>query len=221
MEESELLQWLVGNLILYGPAVLFVSCLLETAVFAGLILPVGTLIAFSAMLSSRGVFDPVVIVAVAFSGALVGDQVGFGVGRWFRGVARPRTGEIARLWRITLARTEILINNRGAFGITAARAVPFVRTVMPWFAGRSALGWGRFLFFDILGVLLWGTLYVGGGFLAGQGWGRMAGLLGEAAGAVVVIIVLIGIFLASRGWAWTRIRRATGGVSAPGKDRVS
>ena len=33
-----------------------------------------------------------------------------------------------------------------------ARAIPFVRTVMPWFAGRSGMGWGRFLFFDVVGT---------------------------------------------------------------------
>lgn len=221
MEESELLQWLVDTLVLYGPAVLFVSCLMETAVFAGLVLPVGSLIAFSAMLSSRGVFDPWVIVAVALSGALAGDQIGFGIGRWFRGIARPRKGEMARLWRITLTRTESLINSRGALGIMAARAVPFVRTVMPWFAGRSDLGWGRFLFFDILGVVLWGTIYVGGGFLAGKGWSQMAALLGEAAGAAVVIVAIIATFMALRGWVSSRFRRATGGDSIPGEDAAS
>jgi membrane-associated protein len=196
MPDNSLLEWLSGHLVRFGPGVLFLICLLETAIFAGLILPVGALIAFAAMLSARGVFDPGEVIMVALLGALVGDQLGFIVGRWFIAGASPPRGEVARVWRGALARTESLVRSRGGIGVATARAIPFVRTVMPWFAGRSGMGWGRFLIFDSLGVCLWGTIYIGGGFLAGESWRQVAGQFGEIAGAAVALVAILAFLFA-------------------------
>jgi membrane-associated protein len=204
---EELLQWLMAQLVAMGPWLLFIVCLLETAIFAGLILPVGALIAFGAMLSSRGVLDPTQIVTAAFFGALFGDQLGFLVGRWFVFGARPARSRVARVWRTALAQTERLVRQRRLLGVTVARAVPFVRTLMPWFSGRSGIPWGRFFVFDFLGVLLWGTIYIGGGFVAGVGWSRVAGRYGEIAGAVVLILALLVSALVARGWIRGALRR--------------
>jgi membrane-associated protein len=199
MFRSELLYWLADHLVALGPGVLFVACLLETAVFAGLILPVGALIAFAAMLASRGYMDPVQIAMVAVVGALIGDQIGFAVGRWVLAGARPRGGRIMRLWRGALSRAESLVHRRGLIGVSLARAIPFVRTMMPWLAGRSRIPWGRFFAYDLLGVLLWGSIYVGGGLLAGEGWRQVAGRYGETVGAVAVVIaILVAVLVARR-----------------------
>jgi membrane-associated protein len=208
MPGTDLLNWLAARLVTLGPGVLFVICLLETAVFAGLILPVGALIAFAAMLASRGLFQPEEVIAVALLGALSGDQVGFVVGRWFVAGARPPRGDIARIWHRALARAEGLIHRRGLLGITASRAIPFVRTVMPWFAGRSGVGWGRFLLFDVFGVMLWGLIYIGGGFVACEGWRQVSGEFGEIAGAVLAIIVVLAFVLVAPSWSWRILRRS-------------
>jgi membrane-associated protein len=204
---AELLYWFAGQLVALGPGVLFVACLLETAVFAGLVVPVGALIAFAAMLASRGLMDPTQIALAAVSGALIGDQVGFSVGRWFVAGARPRGGRITQVWRRALSRTESLVRRHGLLGVSAARAIPFVRTIMPWFAGRSRITWGRFLFFDVLGVLLWATIYVGGGFLAGEGWRQMATRYGETAGAVAVVLAVVAFLWITRRIAMRALRQ--------------
>jgi membrane-associated protein len=199
MFRTELLYWLADQLVALGPGVLFVACLLETAVFAGLILPVGALIAFAAMLASRGYMDPVQIAMLAVVGALIGDQIGFAVGRWVLAGARPRGGRITRLWRVALSRAESLVHRRGLIGVSLARAIPFVRTMMPWLAGRSGIPWGRFFAYDLLGVLLWGSIYVGGGLLAGEGWRQVAGRYGETVGAVAVVVgILVAVLVARR-----------------------
>jgi membrane-associated protein len=212
MPGYDLLHWLIVHLVRLGPGVLFVVCLLETAVLAGLILPVGALIAFASMLASRGLLDPGDVVLVALLGAFCGDQLGFIGGRWFVFKSRPPRGEIARIWSGALERTQGLVRDHGLLGVTAARAVPFVRTIMPWFAGRSGIGWLRFLLFDILGVLLWGIIYIGGGFAAGLGWDRVAGEFGELAGAALLAVALVGSLVLTRGWIrGARRRRAARG----------
>jgi len=206
MGQSDLLQWLGQHLVALGPGVLLVTCLLETAIFAGLVLPVGALIAFAAMLASRGVMDPAHVASAALVGALIGDQLGFAVGRWFIPSARPpSSGGIGRVWRGALTQTEALVHGRGLLGITVSRAIPFVRTLMPWFAGRSGVAWRRFVVYDFLGVLLWGTIYIGGGFLAGESWRRLAGLFGEIVGGFLIAILAIAVIAFARVWVRRRV----------------
>jgi membrane-associated protein len=198
--QSDILHWLATHLVRLGPGVLLAICLVETAIFAGLILPVGALIAFAALLSARGVFDPAHVVLAALFGALIGDQLGFLVGRRFVFRARPLDGRIARLWSGALVRTEALVRRHGLLGVTTARAIPFVRTLMPWFAGRSGTSWPRFLLFDLLGVLLWGAIYLGGGLVAGYGWEHMAQRYGEVAALVLLAVGLAAGLLLARRW---------------------
>jgi membrane-associated protein len=214
---TELLSWLADHLVAFGPGVLFAVCLLETAVFAGLVLPVGALIAFSAMLAARGLMDPGLIAVAALGGAFLGDQAGFAVGRWFVSAARPRGGgRIVRVWRGALSRTERLIRRHGLLGVSAARAIPFVRTLMPWFAGRSRVPWGRFLAFDALGILLWGAIYLGGGFLVGEGWRQIAAEYGEPVGLVAILmLVLAFLALVRRPLRQMIARRTDPGRGAP------
>ena len=199
MPALDLLQWLSDYLVRFGTGVLFVVCVLETAIFIGLILPVGGLIAVSAMLASRGLLDPMDVIAAALVGAVVGDQLGFAAGRWFVARSRPPKGKIARVWSAAISRTDTLLRRHGLLGITVARTVPFVRTIMPWFAGRSGVSWGRFTLYDLCGIFLWGTVYIGGGFLAGEGWQRVADQFGEGAGAVVVALLVLIMTFAGRG----------------------
>lgn len=191
MFSSTLFHWLSNQLIALGPSVLFAACLLETAMFAGLVIPVGALIAFSAMLVARGIMEPGHLVLVALSGAFIGDQLGFFLGRWFIAGARPKAGRIARLWRRALARADALVRRHGLVAISLARATPFVRTIMPWFAGRSGVSWSRFVLFDLIGLLFWGIIYLGGGFLAGQGWRQISGRFGELAGLGALVAALL------------------------------
>lgn len=208
MPDIDLLGWLVAHLVRYGPGVLFLVCLLETAIFAGLLLPVGALIAFSAMLATRGVFEPHEVVFAAVFGALVGDQLGFIVGRWFVAAARPAQGRVATIWRAALEQAELLIRSRGLLGLTVARTIPFVRTIMPWFSGRAGVSWPRFFIFDTLGVLLWAGIYVGGGFLAGEGWKQVAAEFGEIAGVIALVAFGVLLVLAHR---YRRLTRARAG----------
>ena len=204
--ESEIQAILSAYLVRYGPIVLFLACLLETAIFAGLVLPIGALIAFSAMLSSRGLFEPWTVAAAAIGGAVAGDQLGFAIGRFWARAARP-SSRVARIWGAALAYTEALIIGRRHIGIAIARVIPFVRTVLPWFAGRSGVSWARFFVFDMAGVAVWAAIYVGGGFAAGEGWRKVASEFGEIAGAILVVAAIAAFVLLNRRLAGRLVRR--------------
>src|SRR5690606_5620951 len=81
--------------------------------------------------------------------------------------------------------------------ISGARFVSFVRTLMPWFAGMSRVQYGRFVFFDVLGVAGWGLASIALGYLAGESWHHVAEALGVTS-AIIVIALVVGFAIIAR-----------------------
>ena len=92
--------------------------------------------------------------------------------------------------------------------VTLARAVSFVRTLMPSAAGVSGMGWLRFTLFDLAGVGLWLLLYVLVGTVAGLSWEAVTQLVG-AGGLVLFLLVLLTLVLVERLASRRRRRAAT------------
>jgi undecaprenyl-diphosphatase len=176
----------------YGPWLLFGMAVLETSFVTGLLVPSGVATALATVLALQGDMELRPLVLAALVGGAVGDSLGFWVGRT-AGVrvfsARGRWGGLAgrrhREFGVRLGRHPF-------FSVTLARLVSFVRTLMPMAAGMSGLRYRRFLAYDIPGVLAWGCLYVGIGYLARESWDVATRILGVggalAMGGVVAFL---------------------------------
>jgi membrane protein DedA with SNARE-associated domain len=93
------------------------------------------------------------------------------------------------------------LRRRGGRAVVAGRFTAFLRAVMPALAGASRMEYPRFLAFNALGGVLWGTLCVLLGYFAAHSISRITHYLGLTSGAIVVLIVL-GLV-----WAWHRRSR--------------
>lgn len=169
----------------------------ETSFITGLVVPAGVATAFGAFLAAEGHFPLVDVVLFAGVGALLGDSIGFWVGRWGGGGLVRGRGRLGALARRQLPRTRELLDRHALFGVSVARLVPFVRTLMPMTAGASAVSYPRFFLFDLLGVAGWVAEYVAIGYLAGEGWRRVSGAVGTG-WAVLFLAVALGAWLAAR-----------------------
>lgn len=170
---------------------------------AGLPLPGETsLIAASALAAHHGSVSLVPIIAVAAIAAIVGDNVGFALGRrggrWFL----MREGRWADGRRRYLERGERFFGRHGPKAVFLARWVPGVRVVGAWLAGTHHMRWRSFLFWNALGGIAWATSVAVVAYLLGQAAGGLFQVLGLAAGGLVVAgAVVIGTTL------WIRRRR--------------
>ena len=81
------------------------------------------------------------------------------------------------------------------------RFTAFLRAVMPGLAGASRMPYRRFLVFNVIGGVLWGTVCVLLGYFLAHSISRVTQYLGVTSGAIAVFIVL-GLL-----WAWHRRRR--------------
>jgi membrane-associated protein len=181
-----------------GPGVVFLMTLVETAFFVGLIIPAEATVLVAAFLAAEGVFPIEYVLATTLLGALAGDQIGYALGRYGGRRFAARGGRLGRLWSRYEPRATAMFKRHAAVSVTLARFVSFVRTLMPWFAGMTGMPYGRFLGWDVLGVLGWGVASVAAGFVAGESWHVLASVLGTASAIIVGVLVLAGIVVGFR-----------------------
>ena len=134
------------------------------AVFAGTLLEGETVLALAAYSAYRGQLSLPLVIAVAFFGATLGDQVFFFIGRRFGKKLLVRSKrlqkEAERVDRLLLEYHGVLIIGvRFAYGL---------RIAGPILIGMSNLPSSRFLFFNAIGAAIWAPLIAGVGYFFGQ-----------------------------------------------------
>jgi membrane-associated protein len=141
-----------------SPVVLTVVGLLvfgEAAVFIGFVLPGEAAVLFGGFLASTGHVDVVTLAVVVVVAAIVGDSVGYEVGRRM-GPWMLRTRMLRRHGH-RIERTRAFLDGRGAPAIFLGRFTAFLRAMTPGMAGLSGMRYRRFLVYNALGGLVWGV----------------------------------------------------------------
>ncbi len=196
-----------------GPGVVFVVTLVETAFFIGLLVPAEATILVAAFLAAEQVFELEHVLAATILGGLAGDQIGYSLGRLGGRRAAAKQGWLGRLWSRHEARATVLFRSHAIVAVSLARFVSFVRTLMPWFAGMTRMPWPRFFFYDVLGVVAWGTASVFAGFLARESWHVVARAIGSASALLIGVVLLSAAIVVWR-------RRAHAGVPHDAGERT-
>jgi membrane protein DedA with SNARE-associated domain len=163
MNEVDLINWFLTAITIYGPVllgvILFVGAL-------GLPLP-GTLFLVAAgALAQQGSIDWVTASGLGLTGVVLGDSIGYGLGRsagnWFQ----PRAVHGSK-WHKAQER----FSQQGGVAIYLTRFL-FTPFAVPTnlIAGGSGYTFKQFLRYDVAGELTWIALYGGLGYVAGSQW---------------------------------------------------
>src|SRR5947209_6330638 len=141
----------------YGYPVLFLVVMAENA---GIPVPGETAVLLSGFLSSEAgkhIFKLPLVIGLAFVAAILGDNMGFWLGRRW---ARPRLQEGKRFLFLTprtLAMAEDYFHRFGSWTIFMARFIFGLRVVGALAAGTAGMPWPRFLVANAGGALAWST----------------------------------------------------------------
>jgi membrane-associated protein len=182
---------------------------LETTLLIGLVLPGDSVV----LLAGTTVTSPArfgALVAVATFGSLLGESIGYLLGRRYGDRVRAsRLGR--RLGEDAWANAAAFLGGRGGRAVAAARFVAVVHALVPVVAGSVRMRYRRFLGWSLLGAVAWSTTFVGIGAAAGASWrqyGDRVGLVG---------LVVVGVAVLAVWWLRTarRRRRATATGGAP------
>lgn len=128
----------------------------ESGLLIGFFLPGDTLLFGAGILAAQGVFNLPALIAVIVAAAIIGDNVGYSIGRRFGPrLFQRKDGAIFR--QEYLQRAEAFYEKHGGKTIILARFVPIVRTFAPVVAGIGKMPRKTFMLYNIVGGLLWGV----------------------------------------------------------------
>ncbi|MDO8962858.1 MAG: DedA family protein [Coriobacteriia bacterium] len=188
----------------YGYAALAGGVLLESA---GVPVPSETILITAALLATTGTMNPFVIAAVAAACGILGDNVGFAIGRrGGRGLLERAEGRF--LPTGALVRLDAFFGRFGPFALVGGRFVSGVRTVVALGAGASGMPWRTFLAYNAAGAVVWAVSITAAAYLGGHAViGAFARIAHPTTG--VALLVTLAVLV----WRWSRDRdeRATGG----------
>jgi membrane protein DedA with SNARE-associated domain len=185
-----------------GYAVVFALIAVETM---GIPVPGETALITAALLAHDGRLQIEVLVALAAAAAILGDNVGFAIGR--KGGRRlfemPGPFHAQRL--AALAVGEPFFAKHGPKAVFLGRWVAGLRIASAWLAGINRMDWGRFVFWNALGGICWAASIGLGAYFVGHAFDRIIGV-GGIVTAGVVSGVLVGLL------AWRHMRRRAAGA---------
>jgi membrane protein DedA with SNARE-associated domain len=172
-------------------AVLAFVCIEST----GLPFPGETMLLFAAVYtgSTHQLSLPLVIIAAA-SGAILGDNLGFWIGRKGGYRLLRRYGPTLHLNERKLKLGQYLFMKHGGKVVFFGRFVAVLRVWAAFLAGTNRMRWTAFLLFNALGGIAWATLYGLGGYLLGDNIHRLTGpvaIITVALAALAIAALLI------------------------------
>jgi membrane-associated protein len=188
----------------------------EDAFFVGFVVPGETAAILGGVAASRAHVSLGAVLAVVVLAAVVGDTVGYEVGR----KVGPRilaSGFVAKR-RKRLDAAQAYLARRGGAAVFLGRWTAFFRAVMPALAGSARMPYLRFLAYNASGGIAWGVTVVLAGYFAGESFAKVEHVMGRVAAAVLVVLILAGLLV----WHVSRRRRreAADQASDPAADDV-
>ena len=177
----------------------------EAAFFLGFVVPGESAVLLGGFLASQGHLDIGLLIVVVVVSAILGDTVGYEVGKHL-GPRALRLG-IFRKHQARLHDAQELLRRRGGPAVFLGRWTAFFRAVMPGLAGLSRMRYLTFLVWNALGGIAWGITFCLVGYFAGASYQKVASTLGAGTAVVIALLAIAG------GVAWWVRRRRRGAES--------
>ena len=210
------LEALASPLEHYGLWAIFLLVVVEDF---GIPVPGETVIIAASIYAGSGRLNVVAVGVVAFVAAVLGDNIGYGIGRWGGRRLVDRWGKYVFLTPERLDKAEDFFDRQGAKIITIARFIEGLRQANGIIAGITKMHWLRFIAYNALGAALWVGTWVSIGYFAGQHINAIYGVVTRyslyvAIAAVVVIVALVARHIMRKRRQAVRPTERAGGGSA-------
>jgi membrane protein DedA with SNARE-associated domain len=186
MEFTSLSDALISLIPTYGPWIIFGIVAFESA---GVPLPGETILVAAALLAATtGRINIVVVALAAATGAIVGDGIGYMVGRRIGLPFLRRYGRYIRLDEDRLLIGRYLFFQYGNAVVFFGRFVAVLRMFAALLAGANSMPARRFFFFNLTGGVCWASLFGFGTYGVGAGINKIYGTLS---------VISLGLFIAA------------------------
>jgi membrane-associated protein len=203
MHLDEFLGAIISKYDTWTYLLLFLVIFMETGLVVTPFLPGDSLLFAAGTFASPALGSPLniwVLLIILSAAAILGDTVNYWIGHFIG--PRAFSGNIRFLKKEYLDRTHAFFEKYGGKTIVIARFVPIVRTFAPFVAGVGAMGYGKFITFNVIGGVAWVCLFT----LAGYFFGNLP-IVKNNFSLVVLAIIGLSVLPAVYEFAKERFRR--------------
>jgi membrane protein DedA with SNARE-associated domain len=173
----------------YGYAAVFLFVMVESL---GVPFPGETMLITAALYAGATHHLEIGLVwAVAAAGAIIGDNIGYSVGRFGGYRLLRRYGSKIRLDEAKLKVGKLVFDRHGGKVVFFGRFVSVLRTYAAFFAGANRMTYWHFLVANAAGGIVWSGIYALGFYFAGSVLSRIRGPFDIAIGVGAVAIVVL------------------------------
>jgi membrane protein DedA with SNARE-associated domain len=176
----------------YGLIVVF---LLIAGESAGVPLPGEMALVAAGVFAASGHYSIVEVIVVASIAAIIGDNVGYWLGRKLGRGFLQRYGVIKRFSDRVLPRAERFFDRHGGKAIFLARFTAGLRVAGAWIAGFARMPWWRFLLWNAAGGIVWAAAVA----LVAYYFGHAAADAIGRYGVVGAVVAVVGVILVAGG----------------------
>jgi membrane protein DedA with SNARE-associated domain len=167
-----------------GLPILFALIAIETM---GIPVPGETALFTAAIVASRGNLSIEAVIAVAGAGAIVGDNIGFTIGRKLGRRLLTVPGPLHRHRMSVLTVGEPFFERHGPKAVFLGRWITGLRITSAWLAGANRMAWPTFLFYNAAGGIAWATSVGLVGYYLGEAGEKAIRAIGLGAAVLVVV----------------------------------
>jgi membrane-associated protein len=178
----ELIRW-------GGPPLVCLIIFVETGLFVGFFLPGDSLLVTAGIFAGQNVVRLRWLLLPGILCAIVGDQVGYWIGR-SAGPALYRREDSLFFRRSHLQRAHEFYEKYGGRAVILARFVPIVRTFCPPVAGAAQMRYSTYLVYDVFGGVAWISSMLLAGYVAGSRIPNISQYLHYIIGVIILLSIL-------------------------------
>jgi membrane protein DedA with SNARE-associated domain/membrane-associated phospholipid phosphatase len=185
--------WLVVTLVFLFPA-------LEASAFVGFVVPGEVAVILGGVVAYQGRAPLWAIIVAGVSGAIVGDSVGYLIGRrWGSRLLKGSIGHLPIIRRHIdehLESARAYVRRRKGGAVFFGRFTAALRVLVPGLAGMSDVHYPTFAAYNVASGVLWGSLFAALGYVAGASYQRVEKIAGRI-GLLLLALIVMGL-VASR-----------------------
>jgi len=191
---------LVGHLGHWGYLVIFVVVALECQPVLGIVMPGESLVMVGGFFAGQGLLDLWGLVFVIAVAAIIGDSIGYELGRHWGQEWLLKHGRRFGLRQKHLDRVDGFFVRHGGKAVFGSHFLHLLRALMPFVAGSHRMHYPRFLLFNAVGCIIWATTFVLLGYFVGTSWRVVATWIGRTSAIIggALLLVLAWVWL----WRW-------------------
>ena len=186
-----MIELILPYLLLYKYLALFLLCLLASF---GLPFPLSPLVIAAGAFSAAGTFNYTLVFIFTFLGCFVGDNLGYLISRYYGKEILMRIGLKRLINSKKFKEVENDFSNYSSSIIFLSRfLLTGIGSIVNILSGLSKIPFKKYLFYEVLGELVYVIIYINLGYVVGNEWENVSGIVNKA--GIILIVFIFVIFI--------------------------